>query len=75
METHVVFCSACDREVRVVFGRDGAAADAAGAEVDPSGVCLDHGTTVCTGSSCALFDLPPQEMLVRLQRSGLAEEA
>jgi hypothetical protein len=75
METHVVYCSACDRNVTVVYQEEPQAPDTAGPAVDPSGVCVDYTTDACTGSTCALFDLPPQEMLVKLKNSGLAPEA
>lgn len=75
METHVVYCSACDREVRVVFHAPPQAPDVAGGEVDPSGICVDYCSDACTGSMCALFDLPPAEMLAKLKRSGLAPNA
>jgi hypothetical protein len=75
METHVVYCSACDREVRVAFEAEPRSPDVAGPEVDPSGICVDYTTEACTGSMCALFDLPPQEMLVKLRKSGLVPEA
>jgi hypothetical protein len=70
METHVVYCSACDRNVEVLSQGDPPSPDTAGPEVDPSGICIDYSTAACTGSMCALFDLPPAEMLVKLQQSG-----
>jgi len=75
METHVVYCSACDREVKVVFEKPPAAPDAAGPEVDPSGVCVDFCSDACTGSMCALFDLPPAEMREKLVRIGIVPRA
>jgi hypothetical protein len=75
METRTVYCSACDREVQVVFEATPQQPDTAGPTVDPSGVCVDYTTDACTGSVCALFDLPPAEMLVKLKASGLAKSA
>jgi hypothetical protein len=74
METHTVYCSACDREVRVVYGTAPTGAVQAGGEVDPTGVCVDYCNSSCTGSMCALFDHPPAEMLRRLRSSGLTAE-
>jgi hypothetical protein len=75
METHVVYCSACDRNVRVVFEGAPELPEAGGLAVDPSGVCVDFTSDACTGSMCALFDLPPAEMLVKLKASGLVPES
>jgi hypothetical protein len=75
METHVVYCSACDRNVKVVFQGEPHAPDAAGPQVDPSGICVDYSTEACTGSMCALFDLPPADMLDKLRQRGLVPEA
>jgi hypothetical protein len=75
METHVVYCSACDREVKVVFEDKPEAPDVAGPTVDPSGVCVDYCSDACTGSMCALFDLPPAEMREKLRESGLIPDA
>jgi hypothetical protein len=74
MEAHVVYCSACDREVRVVYESPPRQPASAG-EVDPSGLCLDYSARKCTGSLCSLFDLPPAAMLDRLRRGGPAPEA
>jgi hypothetical protein len=70
MEKHRVYCSACDREVEVVYNAPPKDAPAA-AEVDPGGVCVDYCSDACTGSMCALFDLPPAEMLEKLRNSQL----
>lgn len=74
METHVVYCSACDREVRVVYTHE-PEESAGGREVDPTGVCADYCGHACTGTMCSLFERPPAEMLARLRQSGLAPEA
>jgi hypothetical protein len=74
METHVVYCSACDREVRVVYAHE-PAETAGGPEVDPTGVCVDYCSHSCTGTMCSLFEVPPAEMLVKLRQSGRAPDA
>ncbi len=71
MQAHTVYCSACDREVRVVFTAPPRDLGPAGGEVDPAGICMDYSSKACTGSMCALFDLPPAEMLAKLQASGV----
>jgi hypothetical protein len=70
MQTHVLYCSACDREVRVVFPAEGSQ-NAPETEIDPDGICLDYCGEACTGTMCSLFTLPPREMLVKLKESGL----
>jgi hypothetical protein len=74
MESHVVYCSACDREVRVVYESPPRQAPGAG-EVDPSGLCLDYCAQACTGSLCSLFDQPPLAMLRKLRANGLGPGA
>jgi hypothetical protein len=74
MEAHVVYCSACDREVRVVYESPPREPVIAGS-VDASGLCLDYCARKCTGSLCSLFDLPPAIMLDRLRGSGPIPEA
>jgi len=69
MDTHMAYCSACDREVAVAFapGRE----PKPGGTVDPSTViCLDYGEQ-CTGSMCPLFAVPTDEMRGKLERAGL----
>jgi hypothetical protein len=68
METHTIYCSACDRNVQVAFRSTPQPPGSAGAEVDPSGICLAYCSEQCTGTACALFDLPPAEMGERLKR-------
>ena len=58
MQTRKYYCSACDREVEVLVGEDGAPMDAA---IQGAPVCLDHGEK-CTGELCPLFELPTQAM-------------
>lgn len=71
METHIIYCSACDRDVQVVFKVAPQTPETGGGEVDPSGICIDYCTHQCTGSSCALFDVPSSRMAERLRASGL----
>jgi hypothetical protein len=73
MESHNVYCSACDREVKVLFTRPPEQSSAA-SEVDPNGVCVDYCSDACTGSMCPLFELPPAEMLAKLKIAGLRAE-
>ena len=73
MEIHTIHCSARDRNVRVAF--EWLPDAVAGSEIDPaSGVCLGYCSKECTGSLCALFDLPPSEMLARLRDGGMLPE-
>jgi hypothetical protein len=74
MDAHVIYCSACDREVRVIYPAEPSDSSAA-VEVDPNGICADYCSQSCTGSICALFDLPPEEMRERLLASGFGENA
>lgn len=74
METHVVYCSACDRQVRLLFAHPPGESPSGG-EVDPSGICVDYCSGSCTGQMCALLDVPPAEVLERLKASGLLPEA
>lgn len=73
METHIIYCSACDRDVQVVFNVTPEPPETGGAEVDPSGICIDYCTHQCTGSSCALFDIPSSRMAERLRTSGIID--
>lgn len=67
MEKQRIYCSACDREVEVLL-RDGAqAADDAGAL--EGAVCLDIGER-CTGTSCPICAIPPDEIRAALVRIG-----
>jgi hypothetical protein len=70
MESHLIYCSACDRQVRVAFVGPVEPLAGAGSELDPTGICLDYCRGTCTGSLCALFNQPPSEMLERLREMG-----
>ncbi len=72
MSTHLAYCSACDREVKVKL--------APGYEPEPGKpippealVCLDMGE-VCTGALCPLFGVPPEQLEENLKRTGLDQE-
>ena len=68
MEYQTVYCSGCDRNVRVAVVHE----PEAGKAVDPTAfVCLDCGSR-CTGSLCPLFEITPAQMRANLERSGLA---
>lgn len=66
METHLAYCSALDREVRVYVRpvsydeTDGTVADS------PGIVCLEHAED-CLGIHCPLFDVPLDARLVRYE--------
>lgn len=69
MDTHLAYCSACDREVEVRL-KPGYEPDP-GQSIPPEAmVCLAHGDT-CTGALCPLFGVPPEQMKENLERSGL----
>lgn len=69
MKPRQVFCSACDRDVRVLMNDSGH--DDAQANVhDPEVVCLEIGDW-CTGNLCPLGAAEPSAMVSRLIRSGL----
>lgn len=69
METHLAYCSACDRDVSIVITDepvDLGQAPVNGAEL----VCLDIGER-CTGALCPIGATPPVVMAARLVRNGL----
>lgn len=68
MKTQVAFCSACDRDVRVVF-TDAPVHDAQAPVADPDIICLEVGER-CTGNLCPVGAVPPSVMMVRRIRSG-----
>jgi hypothetical protein len=69
------YCSARDQKVRVVRASEvlwGLSAHEL--PPDPSDVvCIEYGT-LCTGSTCPLFQVPSGEMARRLAASGLVGE-
>jgi hypothetical protein len=69
MDANIVYCSACDRNVRVIPTTP--AADAgAGQSYTPVGVCLEYCADACTGSMCAVYQVPTTEMRRRLRDEG-----
>ncbi|MDT8368552.1 MAG: hypothetical protein RQ745_05055 [Longimicrobiales bacterium] len=62
LDTHLAYCSGCDRKVRVIVDPRVAAE---GREPGPEHlICLEHGDT-CTGDLCPLFNVPSEEMKAR----------
>lgn len=65
MEIRTAYCSACDRNVRVV--RKPRADDAPGPPDASELICLEYGES-CTGDMCPLFDVPSEQMRRNLKR-------
>lgn len=59
IEIRTAYCSACDRNVRVVFAPR--AGDTRGPPDVSDLVCLEYGET-CTGDMCPLFGVPSEAM-------------
>lgn len=70
MNTRLAYCSACDRDVRVVFPEGTDFVDGQANIPDPEIICLEIGHR-CTGAMCPVAAQPPAVMAVRLIRSGL----
>ena len=70
MKTHMAYCSACDRDVRIVLPDEPVEADGQANIHDAEIVCLEIGEK-CTGSMCPVGATSPSVMAVRLVRSGL----
>jgi hypothetical protein len=68
MKVQKMFCSACDRDVRVVLTAE-PTYDGQAPLPDVEFVCLEIGEQ-CTGALCPLCALPPAAMDARLARSG-----
>lgn len=69
MKTQTAFCSACDRDVRILVGEEplhDAQANVGDAEI----VCLEIGEQ-CTGNLCPVGAVSPTAMMVRKVRSGV----
>jgi hypothetical protein len=66
METHLAYCSALDREVRVILKP--VAYDETDPAIDelPGIICLEHAED-CLGILCPLFDLPLDAALMRYE--------
>ncbi|HUG39653.1 MAG TPA: hypothetical protein VMM12_04175 [Longimicrobiales bacterium] len=72
METHLAYCSACDREVEVTL-KPGYTAEP-GTPIPPEAmICLAYGDA-CTGALCPLFGVPSEQMKADLDRSQLRTE-
>jgi hypothetical protein len=69
MKTQTVYCSACDREVRVVL-TDEPSQDGHANLHESELVCLEIGHE-CTGNLCPVGATPPTVMAARLVRNGL----
>lgn len=68
METQLAYCSACDRQVRVVAKSEAGAWPDPG-QVDPHElVCLEYGES-CTGTLCPVFRLPVRQMRENYERT------
>ncbi|MFN8575072.1 MAG: hypothetical protein U0132_23670 [Gemmatimonadaceae bacterium] len=72
MKPRDVFCSACDRDVRVLM-TDAGHDDAQANVHDPEVVCLEIGSW-CSGNLCPLGAAEPNAMVARLIRSGMSLE-
>ena len=68
MKAKTMFCSACDRDVRVVLTAEPTAEGQAPLP-DTEFICLEIGDR-CTGALCPVFSLPPAAMKVKLARGG-----
>lgn len=73
METHLAYCSACDREVKVTL-KPGYTPEPGEPISQDAMVCLAHGDS-CTGALCPLFGVPPKQMKENLDRSSLRADA
>lgn len=69
MKSQQVFCSACDREVRVMI-TDELPNEGQATLHDEELVCLDIGSK-CTGSLCPIGATAPDAMVARILRNGL----
>lgn len=69
MKGHELFCSACDRQVRVMI-TDSPAHEGQATLHDEELVCLEIGEQ-CTGNLCPLGATAPSAMVARIVRNGL----
>lgn len=69
MKSHQLFCSACDRQVRVMIN-DAPAMEGQATLHDAEVVCLEIGEQ-CTGSLCPIGAAAPDAMVGRIVRNGL----
>jgi hypothetical protein len=70
MKTHLAYCSACDRDVRIAMTDEAIEQEGQANIHDAEIVCLEIGEK-CTGHMCPVGAQPPAVMAVRLVRSGL----
>jgi len=68
MKSQTMFCSACDRDVRVILTNE-PSSDAQAPVPDAEFICLEIGDT-CTGALCPVFSLPATVMKAKLARGG-----
>ena len=74
MEIRRAYCSACDRNVRVMVKPEALESDTT-ENHDPSDlVCLEFGES-CTGDMCPLFDVPTEQMKQNLERLRQDEDS
>lgn len=69
MEMHKMYCSGCDRDVRVLT-TDVVDHETQASVHDPELICLEIGEW-CSGNLCPLGAAEPNAMIARLVRSGL----
>ena len=69
MKSHVMYCSACDRDVRVLITEQPIYPDQAPLR-DEEVICLEIGSR-CTGNLCPLGAAAPHAMVGRLIRNGV----
>jgi len=73
MESHKVFCSACDKEVSILIA-DGPPGDHQASVHDDELICLEIGEK-CTGALCPLGATAPDAMVLRFVQEGLSTDA
>lgn len=73
MKNHQIFCSACDRQVRVLI-TEPPTYDGRAPLHDEELVCLEIGNK-CTGNMCPLGAAEPAEMVRRIVRNGVPLES
>ena len=69
MDSHRIFCSACDRNVQVLI-TPAPHGEAQAPLHDSEVVCLEIGAQ-CTGNMCPLGAAEPNAMVARLVRNGI----
>ncbi|HLA89598.1 MAG TPA: hypothetical protein VJL28_04085 [Gemmatimonadaceae bacterium] len=72
MKSATLFCSACDRQVRVMI-TEAPLHDGQATLHDEEVVCLEIGDR-CTGKLCPLGAVEPNAMVARLVRNGIPTE-